>query len=45
MGSGGPAQDASNFADIRFYSRVLAAAEFAQIYNAGAARIAQGGTP
>lgn len=41
----GFAQDASRFADIRLYNRVLASGEISQIYNAGAARIAQGGTP
>lgn len=41
----GVTQDASRFADIRLYNRALAAEEIAQIYNAGAARIALGGTP
>lgn len=31
--------------DVRIYNRVLTAPEIAQIYNAGAARIALGGTP
>lgn len=34
-----------NLADIRVYNRELTQPEIAQIYNAGAARIAQGGTP
>lgn len=44
---GGTAYSGANgiIAGVRIYNRVLTAAEIAQIYNAGAARIALGGTP
>jgi hypothetical protein len=44
-GSGGGNVWAGKIADLRMYNRALTQPEIAQIYHAGAARIAQGGTP
>ena len=49
IGSASNSADSSPFAGtiykVLLYNRSLAAAEIAQLYNAGAARIALGGTP